>query len=127
MLTEQHFAAAKTVRKNAEFRHASERALFIQKPNTLVVCARLAAQHRGGISLHNFDWESLWPNWAEIERQIRLLAPYSTESPPLAQTSSQTSTVSWRTPPRTAYSRRSDSLSRATGSTSLRLEKQLVA
>jgi hypothetical protein len=84
MFTEQHFAAAKIVRKNAGSRHASERALFIQKSNTLVVCARLAAQHRGGISLQNFDWESLCPNWAEIERQIRSLAPYYTKSPPLA-------------------------------------------
>jgi hypothetical protein len=84
MFTEQHFAAAKIVRINAGSRRASERALFIQKSNTLVVCARLAAQHRGGISLHNFDWKSLCPNWAEIERQIRLLAPYSTKSPPLA-------------------------------------------
>jgi hypothetical protein len=84
MFAEQHFAAAKIIRKNAGSWHASERALFIQKSNTLLICARLAAQHRGGINLHNFDWESLCPNWAEIEHQIRLLAPCWTKSPPLA-------------------------------------------
>jgi hypothetical protein len=84
MFTEQHLAAAKIIRKNAESWRASKRALFIQKSNTLVICARLAAQHRGGLRLHNFDWESLYPNWGEIERQIRSLSPYRTESPPLA-------------------------------------------
>jgi hypothetical protein len=82
-LAEQHLVAAKLVRENGARRSGAERELFIQKSNSLVVCARLAAQDRGGICLDNFDWSSLTPDWGKIDKQMRRLALPQIDGPPL--------------------------------------------
>ena len=41
------------------------------------------AEDRGGVSLDNFDWWSLTPDWNEIEEQVRRLAPPYVDGPPL--------------------------------------------
>jgi hypothetical protein len=82
-LAEQHFVAAKLVRKNGATRTGTERELFIRKSNSLVVCVRLSAEERGGVSLDNFDWSSLTPDWSVIEKQILRLAPPHIDGPPL--------------------------------------------
>lgn len=82
-LAEQHLVAAKLVRENGARRSGAERELFIQKSNSFVVCARLAAQDRGGICLDNFDWSSLTPDWGKIDEQMRSLALPRIASPPL--------------------------------------------
>jgi hypothetical protein len=82
-LAEQHLAAAKLVRKNGATRTSAERELFVRKSNSLVVCVRLSAEDRGGISLDNFDWGSLTPDWNVIEEQVLRLAPPYIDSPSL--------------------------------------------
>ncbi len=83
-LAGQHLVAAKLVRENGARRSDAERELFIQKSNSFVVCARLAAQDRGGICLDDFDWSSIAPDWNVIEEPVRRLAPPHVDSPPLA-------------------------------------------
>jgi hypothetical protein len=83
LLAEQHLVAAKLVRENGARRSGAERELFIQKSNTFVVCARLAAQDRGCICLDRFDWWSVSLDWNVIDDQIRLLAPPYIDGPPL--------------------------------------------
>ena len=63
-IAEQHLVAAKLARKNGGRHIGAERELFIRKSNSFVVCVRLMAKDRGGVSLDNFDWSSLTPNWA---------------------------------------------------------------
>jgi hypothetical protein len=82
-LAEQHLVAAKLLRKNGERGTCAVRELFIGKSNSCVVCVRLMAKDRGGVSLDDFDWWSLTPDWCVIERQIRRLAPPHIEGPPL--------------------------------------------
>jgi len=82
-LTEQHLVTAKLVREYGARRTGVERELFIRKSNSCVVCVRLMAKDRGGISLDNFDWWSLTPDWSLIEEQVRRLAPPHVDSPPL--------------------------------------------
>jgi hypothetical protein len=82
-LAEHHLVAAKLVRKNGEARTGAERELFIRKSNSCVVCVRLMAKDRGGVSLDNFDWWSIAPDWNVIEEQVLRLAPPHIEGPPL--------------------------------------------
>jgi hypothetical protein len=82
-LAEQHLVAAKLVRKNGATRTGTERELFVRESNSLVVCVRLSAEERGGVSLDNFDWSSLTPDWNEIEEQVRRLAPPDIDGPSL--------------------------------------------
>ena len=82
-LAEQHLVAAKLVRKNGATRTGAERELFIRKSNSLVVCVRLSAEDRGGVSLDYFDWSSLTPDWKVIEEQIMRLALPQIDGPPL--------------------------------------------
>ena len=82
-LAEQHLVAAKLLRKNGERGTGAVRELFIRKSNSCVVCVRLMAKDRGGVSLDDFDWWSPTPDWSVIETQIRRLAPPHIESPPL--------------------------------------------
>ncbi len=82
-LAEQHLVAAKLIRKNGARRTGVERELFIRKSNSFIVCVRLMAKDRGGVSLDDFDWGSLTPDWFVIETQIRRLAPPHIEGPPL--------------------------------------------
>jgi hypothetical protein len=82
-LAEQHLIAAKLVRKNGATRTGAERELFVRKSNSLVVCVRLSAEDRGGVSLDNFDWWSLTPDWNEIKQQVLRLAPPHIDGPPL--------------------------------------------
>jgi hypothetical protein len=82
-LAEQHLVAAKLARKNGARRSGAGRELFIQKSNSLIVCVRLSAEDRGGISLDNFDWLSLTPDWNVIEEQVLRLAPPYIDSPSL--------------------------------------------
>ena len=60
-----------------------ERELFVRKSNSLVVCVRLAAKDRGGVSLDGFDWSSLTPDWSVVDEQVRRLAPPQIVGPPL--------------------------------------------
>jgi hypothetical protein len=73
-LAEQHLVAAKLVRKNGATRTGAERERFVRKSNSLVVCVRLSAEDRGGVSLDHFDWSSLTPDWGKIDEQMRRLA-----------------------------------------------------
>ena len=82
-LAEQHLVAAKLLRKNGERGTGAVRELFIRKSNSCVVCVRLMAKDRGGVSLDNFDWSSLTPNWGVIDEQVRRLTPPHIDGPPL--------------------------------------------
>ena len=82
-LAEQHLVAAKLVRKNGATRTGAERERFVRKSNSLVVCVRLSAEDRGGVSLDHFDWSSLTPDWGKIDEQMRRLAPPQIVAPPL--------------------------------------------
>jgi hypothetical protein len=82
-LAEQHLVAAKLVRKNGTTRTGAERERFVRKSNSLVVCVRLSAEDRGGVSLNHFDWSSLTPDWGKIDEQMRRLALPQIVAPPL--------------------------------------------
>jgi hypothetical protein len=82
-LAEQHLAAAKLVRKTGAWRTGAEQEAFIRKSNSFVLCASLIAKDRGGISLSDFDFFSLNPNWAVIEEQVLRLTPPVIDGPPL--------------------------------------------
>lgn len=82
-LAEQHLVAAKLLRKNGERGTGAVRELFIRKSNSCVVCVRLMAKDRGGVSFDNFDWSSLTPNWGVIDEQVRRLTPPHIDGPPL--------------------------------------------
>jgi hypothetical protein len=81
--TEQHLAAAKLVRMNGMEHTGLDRKRFIEMSNSFVVCARLAAEGRGGICLDSFDWSSAIPEWAAVETQIGQLSPLVVDAPPL--------------------------------------------
>ena len=72
-LAEQHLAAAKMVRANGAHLTGACRERFIKSSNSFVVCARLAAQDRGGISLAGFEWDSINPDWNVVDEQIQRL------------------------------------------------------
>lgn len=80
---EQHLAAAKLIRRNGANTSSADRERFVRMSNTFIVCFRLAARDRGGISLEGSDWSSRDPNWAVIEKQVELLTPQEVESPPI--------------------------------------------
>ena len=82
-LAEQHLVAAKLVRINGATRAGADLEKFIKMSNSFVVCARLAANSRGGINLDRFDWKALSPDWSVVDRQIRGLAPPHIDGPPL--------------------------------------------
>jgi hypothetical protein len=82
-LAEQHLTAAKLVRKNGTWRTGVEQEAFIRKSNGLVLCASLNAKGRGGISLSDFDFFSLTPDWAVIDEQVLRLTPPVIDGPPL--------------------------------------------
>ena len=73
--TEQHLAAAKLIRRNGANASSAKREHFVRMSNNFIVCARLAARDRGGISLEGFDWSSVYPDWDAIETQIKQLLP----------------------------------------------------
>jgi hypothetical protein len=79
----EHLLAAKMVRINGSKQTGTMRELVIQKSNSFVKCASLAAKDRGGISLDEFEWSSFLPDWTKLEEQIRRLVPPCLESPPL--------------------------------------------
>jgi hypothetical protein len=82
-LAEQHLAAAKLVREIGAARIGVNREFFIRKSNSFVACVRLMAKERGGVSLEDFDWSSLTPDWNLIEEQVLRLAPPYIEGPSL--------------------------------------------
>jgi hypothetical protein len=82
-LAEQHLVAAQLVRKNGATRTGAECELFFRKSNSLVVCVRLSAEDRGGVSLDHFDWSSLSPDWNVVEEQVLRLAPPYIDGPSL--------------------------------------------
>jgi hypothetical protein len=69
------------VRENGEARIGIDRELFIRKSNSFVAC--VLAKERGGVSLEDFDWSSLTPDWNVIEEQVLRLAPPYIEGPSL--------------------------------------------
>jgi hypothetical protein len=83
MDAEQHLAVAKLVRINAGRCGVAERERYITKSNSFVVCVRLSAADRGGISLEGFNWKSLTPDWANLDEQVARLAPPTVMSPPI--------------------------------------------
>ena len=81
--SERHLAMAKLIGEKApRCGHCAERA--VQLSNSFVVCARLAAAERGGISLAAFQWSAASPDWSFIDRQTDGLEPIMLKSPPLA-------------------------------------------
>jgi hypothetical protein len=82
-LAEQHLAAAKRVRKSGAWRTGAEQEAFIRKSNGFVLCASLNAKGRGEISLSDFDFFSLTPDWGAIEKQVLRLTPPVIDGPPL--------------------------------------------
>ncbi|MDB5636073.1 MAG: hypothetical protein JWP51_981 [Bradyrhizobium sp.] len=81
MHAEQHLAVAKLVRSKASKYDGADRERYITKSNSLVVCVRLSAADRGGISLEGFNWKSLTPDWDVLDKQIARLRPPLLESP----------------------------------------------
>jgi len=65
--SEQHLALAKLVRRKEEDVSCPEQEQWIRKSNSFLVCATIAAQDRGGISLEGFAWEALTPDWSLID------------------------------------------------------------
>jgi hypothetical protein len=51
--------------------------------NGFLTCAVLAARERGGISLSDFDWEVLTPDWNTVDYEIAQLKPPHVEAPSL--------------------------------------------
>jgi hypothetical protein len=72
---EQHLAAAKRVRESANSLAQTERLRAIQRSNSFLSLAVIAAKKRGGISLAGFDREALDPDWSTIDEQISRLSP----------------------------------------------------
>jgi hypothetical protein len=76
-LAEQHVSAAKLLREKAASLSVVEREQRIKASNSFLVCAALAARKMGGISLSDFNWEALTPDWNTIDDQIaQLKLPY---------------------------------------------------
>lgn len=82
-LLEQHLALAKLVRNKGADVPQAEQELWIRKSNSFLVCARMAAAERGGISLEGFAWKALAPDWGDIDEQVRRLALPQIVGPPL--------------------------------------------
>lgn len=83
MHAEQHLAVAKLLRGKASAFGGTDRERYITKSNSFVVCVRLSAADRGGISLEGFNWESPTPDWDILDEQIAWLAPPTVPSPPI--------------------------------------------
>jgi hypothetical protein len=83
MHAEQHLAVAKPVRSKAGKYGGADRERYITKSNSFVVCVRLSAADRGGISLEGFNWKSLTPDWDILDQQIARLTLPAVKSPPL--------------------------------------------
>jgi hypothetical protein len=83
---EQHLASAKMVRAKGLHLKGAERERAIKSSNSLVVCARLSARDRGGISLDGFEWNSVSPDWNAVDEQIQGLEPPQIDSPSLIPT-----------------------------------------
>lgn len=74
---------AKLIRLNAGNSIGAHFERAVRASNTFLVCARLAADDRGGISLAGFQWSSLTPDRSVIDNEIAALAPIKVTSPPL--------------------------------------------
>src|SRR5882757_3575003 len=72
---EQHLAHAKRLREKAKSQAEVVRLREIQRSNSFLGLAALAAKNRGGISLSGFDREALNPDWTIIDEQVGRLAP----------------------------------------------------
>jgi hypothetical protein len=83
-VSEQHLALAKLLRNKAAAVPYPEQEKWIRKSNSLLACAELAAQDRGGISLEGFAWEAITPDWSLIDRQMSHLPLPHIGGPPLA-------------------------------------------
>jgi hypothetical protein len=82
--SEQHFAVAKLIRRNAANGVEASPARAVRVSNTFLVCARLAPEYRGGISLAGFQWSCVTPDWTVIEKRIdRLATSLATAGPQL--------------------------------------------
>jgi hypothetical protein len=82
-LSEQHLAVAKHLRQNGLKQTGFDRDRLVKISNSFVVCVRLSAKDRGGISLDEFEWSSLYPNWSFIEEQLECLSLPQIVGPPL--------------------------------------------
>jgi hypothetical protein len=80
---EQHVAIAKQLREKAELLPVVEREQRIKASNGFLACAALAVRERGGISLSDFDWEALTPDWNTVDDQISQLKLLHVDAPSL--------------------------------------------
>jgi len=71
---EQHLATAKRLREKAKSLAEVERLRGIQRSNSFLGLAVLAARNRGGVSLSGFDRDALNPDWTIIDEQVHRLA-----------------------------------------------------
>jgi hypothetical protein len=82
-LAEQHLAVARLLRQKGRSGFGEDRERFVRMSNSFVICVRLSAANRGGISLASFDWLSLNPDWTSVEQQLIRLSPPHIDGPPL--------------------------------------------
>jgi hypothetical protein len=83
-LAEQHLAVAKLLRSLGAGVPCREQERWIRKSNSFLVCAKIAAQDRGGISLEGFSWKALTPDWSLVDGQMSQLPLPHVGGPPLA-------------------------------------------
>ena len=76
--TEEHLSMAKLLRRQAALIIGPTREKTIAMSNTFLRLAAKAAKHRGEISILEFDFEGLFPDWAVIDSQIERLKPVNT-------------------------------------------------
>ena len=77
-----HVRAAKLVRSNAASRGGAERARFLQKSNTLLICAAMACKAAGDLlDLSSLDRTAVCPDWFVIDTQIARLSLEKVNAP----------------------------------------------
>jgi hypothetical protein len=69
---EQHISLAKRLRDKARSHNEPIRRQAIERSNSSVTLAMLAAIHRGGITTLGFDFEALSPDWTSIDNKLRV-------------------------------------------------------
>jgi hypothetical protein len=87
--TEEHLSMAKLLRRQAALIIGPTREKTIAMSNTFLRLAAKAAKHRGEISILEFDFEGLFPDWAVIDSQIERLKPLNEGPSDLAETELQ--------------------------------------
>jgi hypothetical protein len=68
---------AKLLREKAKGLPDLEAEDLIKRSNEAVVAAAISAKGRGGISLSDFEWKALTPDWTNIDDQLARLPAMS--------------------------------------------------